>query len=443
MVQHVTTVSVVVPAFNAAETIAATVANLLAQEPKVLEVIVVDDGSTDDTFKIVDAMVGSTSRLRVVRFARDERSCRSRARNRGARVSVGDQILFLDSAWRLEPGLLQTAHPLLDGNTAVLVPFGRGSAESESATENPVTVDDRWGYFVANQGNLQRLACPWLLGWTGAMFVPRALFELVAGFDEAFVGWGAEDLDFSMRLHQAGADFRALLSHCAFRSYGLAPTGPERLEQLARNIARIQAKNPCLETELLNAIGQTHATSLVERLEFLSLQHVVQEPDEEVAAALGKHLQQGPTLLSGATPAFASALETSHVLAHNSASERELSRKLSRRTVIRSLGVVSPFPQGHFEAAFATDLLRAMPPHLQVPILRELQRVARKAFVVLAIRESALSSSLRRATFREAAGFELCSLEALAASARFAAVRLSPVCETRHNVVFELTGPST
>jgi hypothetical protein len=168
----------------------------------------------------------------------------------------------------------------------------------------------------------------------------------------------------------------------------------------------------------------------------------VQEPDEEVAAALGNHLQQGSTLLSGATLSFASALETSHVLAHNSASERELSRMLSRRTVMRSLGVVSPFPQGHFEAAFTTDLLRAMPPHLQVPMLRELQRVARKAFVVVAIRASALSLSLHRATFREAAGFELCSLEALAASARLAGVRLSPVCETRHNVVFELKGPS-
>jgi GT2 family glycosyltransferase len=438
-----TNVSVVIPAFNAAETIAATIANVLGQGPEVLEVIVVDDGSTDGTPQIVDALIGATSRLRLVRCARDKKSCRSRARNRGARVARGAQILFLDSAWRLEPGLLEAAHALLDGKTALLVPFGRGGAGNENAVDSPLIVDERWGYFAANQGNLQRLACPWLLGWSGAMFVPRELFERVEGFDEEFLGWGAEDLDFAMRLHQAGAGFHALLSHCAFRAYGLAPTGPERLEQLGRNIARIQAKNPCMETEILNAIGQTHATSLVERLEVLPLQHVVQEPDEEGISALRGYLHQGPTLLSGATPAFARALEVSHVLAHNSASYQELRRMFPQRTVKRSLGVLSPFPTVHFEAAFATDLLRVVTPHLQVPMLRELRKGARRAFVICSIRESALSVSVRRASFREAAGFELCSLEALAASARLAGARLSPACQTRHNVVFELNSPAT
>jgi glycosyltransferase involved in cell wall biosynthesis len=64
-------VSVVIPAFNAGRTIDRALASVLAQEYQPLEAIVIDDGSTDDTFALLAALQAQDARLRVIRFRRN------------------------------------------------------------------------------------------------------------------------------------------------------------------------------------------------------------------------------------------------------------------------------------------------------------------------------------------------------------------------------------
>jgi glycosyltransferase involved in cell wall biosynthesis len=85
-------VSVVIPAYNSSRTVRATVESALAQTVSDLEVIVVDDGSSDDTADVVTAI--SDPRVRVVR---QSNAGAAAARNAGIREASGQWVALLDA----------------------------------------------------------------------------------------------------------------------------------------------------------------------------------------------------------------------------------------------------------------------------------------------------------------------------------------------------------
>lgn len=85
------TLTIIIPAYNAVDTLVATIRSALEVEFRKKEVIVVDDGSTDDTSGIC-ASFGTDIRYRSVKNGGV-----SRARNIGARMASGEWLLFLDS----------------------------------------------------------------------------------------------------------------------------------------------------------------------------------------------------------------------------------------------------------------------------------------------------------------------------------------------------------
>jgi glycosyltransferase involved in cell wall biosynthesis len=97
-VSSIASVSVVIPAKNVAAYVGETIASALAQD-EVTEVIVVDDGSTDDTVAIVRAV--NDPRLHLMT---NDSAGVSSARNLGARHASGDWLVFLDADDRLRPG---------------------------------------------------------------------------------------------------------------------------------------------------------------------------------------------------------------------------------------------------------------------------------------------------------------------------------------------------
>ncbi|MGA7301658.1 MAG: glycosyltransferase family A protein, partial [Candidatus Sulfotelmatobacter sp.] len=85
-------VSVVIPTYNRAGTVPRAIESVLAQTFTDLEVIVVDDGSSDDTGKVLGEMFGE----RIRYFAQVNQGA-SIARNRGIEEARGEWIAFLDS----------------------------------------------------------------------------------------------------------------------------------------------------------------------------------------------------------------------------------------------------------------------------------------------------------------------------------------------------------
>jgi glycosyltransferase involved in cell wall biosynthesis len=87
-------ISVVVPAFNAEATIGATLEGVRSQTHRALEVVVVDDGSTDGTARIVERFVAEDSRIRLLR---QQNRGVARARNAGFAMTRGAYIAPLDA----------------------------------------------------------------------------------------------------------------------------------------------------------------------------------------------------------------------------------------------------------------------------------------------------------------------------------------------------------
>jgi glycosyltransferase involved in cell wall biosynthesis len=111
-------VSVVVPAYNAARTLVATLERALAQTVRDIEVIVVDDGSTDPTVDVLRPLSNRDRRLRLIHTANRGVSA---ARNVGILAASADLIAFLDAddLWPLDHlathlGRLVPAAPAID-----------------------------------------------------------------------------------------------------------------------------------------------------------------------------------------------------------------------------------------------------------------------------------------------------------------------------------------
>ncbi|MBK9638583.1 MAG: glycosyltransferase family 2 protein [Bacteroidetes bacterium] len=96
--------SIIIPTYNRVEFILLAVKSTLDQDYKNFEVIIVDDGSTDSTPKVVATITDPR-----VRYLRIENSERGAARNAGVKIANGDYVTFLDSDDLLYPDYLSTA----------------------------------------------------------------------------------------------------------------------------------------------------------------------------------------------------------------------------------------------------------------------------------------------------------------------------------------------
>jgi len=180
------TVSVVIPTWNRGPHIQATLDSVLAQTRAPLEIVVVDDGSTDGTADWIEEHYSD-----AVRVVRGRNGGVARARNWGWREANGEWIAFLDHDDLFHPDKLATVAPLLEGDAEVVVSRWREIEDGRTMRESPIV-------------SARRGAFDWLFGWNNplvSMSVPlvrRSALESVGGFDPLCVP--ADDWDLWLRL---------------------------------------------------------------------------------------------------------------------------------------------------------------------------------------------------------------------------------------------------
>ena len=109
--------SVIVPAFNSAGFLQETVDSLFAQGMDGLEIVLVDDGSTDGTGAMIDALAASHSEIVALH---QPNGGVSSARNTGLAHATGTYTLFLDSDDLYAPGALRRVYDAMEAAQADL-----------------------------------------------------------------------------------------------------------------------------------------------------------------------------------------------------------------------------------------------------------------------------------------------------------------------------------
>ena len=111
-------VSVIIPVHNGADYLEDTLRCVMKQTLRKIEIIVVDDGSTDDTAAIVKRLQEEDSRLRYIY---QEKANAGVARNRGMAAANGQALMFLDGDDLFEPEMLEKMYGALAECTADMV----------------------------------------------------------------------------------------------------------------------------------------------------------------------------------------------------------------------------------------------------------------------------------------------------------------------------------
>lgn len=216
-------VSVVITTYNRSDALLAVLCGLACQTDSNFEVVVADDGSrAEHQTAILQSPVAKALRVTHV-WHPDVGFTASRARNRGVAASRGAYIVFLDGDCVPEVDfiarhkLLARAGFFVNGSRVLL-----SAKFTNQVLAGMETISGRSGWYWVRQkvrGHASKLTgllrlpdMPLRNGdvfsWKGIRSCNfgcwRTDFERVNGFDESFVGWGHEDADFVLRLHNSG-----------------------------------------------------------------------------------------------------------------------------------------------------------------------------------------------------------------------------------------------
>lgn len=195
-------VSVIIPTYNGAHRIANVLQSLEVQTFKDFETIVVVDGSTDNTLEVLEQLKSLFLSFKVVV---QENKGRAAVRNRGAKESVADLLIFVDDDMRLEPDCVQchVAHHTF-GSKLSSIAVGRVYEDQNRCVTDfhfyKAYLSEKW---VRPFVNLKEpLPDDKTFLTAGNLSLPKKIFDELQGFDERLTD--AEDFEFAIRAKAAG-----------------------------------------------------------------------------------------------------------------------------------------------------------------------------------------------------------------------------------------------
>lgn len=270
--------SVTIPAYNAAATLAETIRSVQTQSFADWELVIVDDGSTDQTRAIAEELAAADPRIHVV----SQENCGSGgAYNAAVRTARADLLVMLSADDLLMPGHLAGLDTFIVENPEAAIFTVGGWYEYEDGTRELSTLHEAWA--DPSECSLTDLLSACLFG-TGAVY-RREVFDAVEGFREDIFaedylfwllamahGYRHRFLNRPLAVHRRNAEQKsadALMMRRAdlqaVREVAdtglLTPVQLEAAEQAVRHLKR----NIGLRRALGALLGQTAATRLLSR----------------------------------------------------------------------------------------------------------------------------------------------------------------------------------
>ncbi|MDJ0555185.1 MAG: glycosyltransferase [Microcoleaceae cyanobacterium MO_207.B10] len=183
-------VSVIIPTYNNADYIQSAIESVLGQTYTVYEIIVVDDGSTDNTYQVLEPY------LDKVKYIYQENQGAAKARNRGIEISQGEFIAFLDADdFFLPEKLAAQIGCFAEDSTLTMVQTGWRFVD-----EKGNTIKDVEPWQNAQELDLENWLM-WQATLPSAMMFRSEWLKVNGGFDPRYI---PEDLEIVLRLALSG-----------------------------------------------------------------------------------------------------------------------------------------------------------------------------------------------------------------------------------------------
>jgi len=359
-------VSVIIPTFNRSKILAKTLDIFKTQSMNhnSYEIIVVDDGSTEDISAVVSA-----SELRcnhqIIRLP--QRSFNTgKPKNEGAKKAKGDVLVFADCDIMFFQNTLYSHYEVARQGS---VSLGHNYTPDNIRLQHPLdTLNMDFSQYTKDYRSIFGLpedehkeAFPFRFCNTGNASMLKRMFNDVGGFDENFTKWGYEDNELGYRLWKKGAKFvfnkdAAAIHHPHFRHLFVQ----DRFSEMGRYFLK---KHPVYEVEILTTpFWNLHQ-------EFM-----------KIGSDIAKHLEKSPLescepldfkpniiLGSGELPA--------------QKSDVYISMAGQRKTDLRLMGMRLPYDDGAAESLIISAYWRFLPLRVLSEVLTEAFRVSKRVLV--------------------------------------------------------------
>ena len=184
-------IAVVIPALNAADTIRMQIAAVLADRDERVELVLVNNGSTDETLQVMQSSTAGHDRVTIVT---EPRRGVNLARNAGINATDAPIVLLCDADDEIEPGWIDALATALENFDLVGGALRRVSHDGQILGDAALPdTQDRFGWGLG-------------FGWGGSCGLRRDTWERVGGFDDSMSG-GGDESDLFFRAQIDGATF--------------------------------------------------------------------------------------------------------------------------------------------------------------------------------------------------------------------------------------------
>lgn len=205
-------VSIITPCYNAAPYIETTIASIQQQTLSDWEMIIVDDGSTDNSVEVIQAIIAEDSRIKLIH---KENGGSASARNIGLALAKGEFIQFLDADDTIAPDKLQRQVTIMDAENLDV------TYTDYQIVENTTTYPIK-GFTM----NMTRILIGWSIFGTIPLhaFVYRSAFLKTQNISYQSNIREREDWDFHIRVFSQKPKIKRLKGYCG-AYYFRCPTG--------------------------------------------------------------------------------------------------------------------------------------------------------------------------------------------------------------------------
>lgn len=249
-------VSIIIPCYNAGPWIAEALDSALAQTHRPLEIIVIDDGSTDDSLAVIARYAAQHPDL--IRYETGPNRGGNAARNRGFALSRGEYVLFLDADDLLSPETIAALYEAIRTKPDHLAVCDWDKFQFDQGTRRVIVQGQRWPQDL----DPIRIYCSKYVFPLHSVLWPRAIVQRNHGWDESLKHY--QDADMIMRTLIQGTSLTH--ANAGMAHYRNTPNSVSKQAPIGVINAHIQLLKKCEDLLVLQERLPNYADIIAERL---------------------------------------------------------------------------------------------------------------------------------------------------------------------------------